>query len=66
MKPCLEYRFAIKVTGAEGEATLELEQALGPASQEEIGRSRYEPEAPGKGFGAEVGTKVGLSQPRSI
>ena len=51
VKPCLRYEFAIKVSG-EGEAQQTLQQAVGPATEEEIRSSGFVPDAP-QGFVAQ-------------
>ena len=58
VKPCLEYRFAIKVSGPDHSATLELPTPLGPASPAEVLSSRYVPEAPSAGFAADAGAQL--------
>lgn len=56
VKPCLQYQFAIKVSG-QSEATLQLSKTVGPAEESEITSSGFVPEKP-EGFEAVVGANM--------
>ena len=63
VKPCLQYEFAIKVTGYGGEEDTFFmnSQTVGPATEEQINNSGFVPDSP-QGLRAEVGaTEATLS-----